>query len=158
MKDAKDRAEKFSRSALMKLGPVAPFLSKSVSTLLKGEPLVVDEDTSVREALSLLQREKKGCVLITGSGEELVGIFTERDCVLKVVSTYCEGTSERPVKDFMTVKPVTVAPDAPVAYALNLMSHGGFRHLPVVADGVILGLVNVKDLVDAVVQSVVDAL
>lgn len=158
MKDAKDRAGKFSSAALAKLGPIAPFLSKSVSTLLKGEPLVMGEGAAVREALDLLRREKKGCVLITGVDGSLEGIFTERDCVLKVVATYCEGTSERPVKEFMTVKPVTVTPDTPIAYALNLMSHGGFRHLPVVADGVILGIVNVKDLIDAVVESMVDAL
>lgn len=159
MKDAKDQAQKFSRAALEKLGPIAPFLSKSVSTILRGEPILISESAPVREAIGLLSKEKKGCVLLVNAQEQLTGIFTERDCVLKVVTTYCEGTtSETAVKEFMTGNPVSVTPDAPIAYALNLMSHGGFRHLPVIAEGVILGVINVKDLIDAVVDSFVKAL
>ena len=90
--------------------------------------------------------------------DTLAGIFTERDCVLKVVSTYCEGTSERAVSEFMTPTPVTVEPDAPLAYALNLMTHGGFRHLPVMSQGVVLGLVSVKDLMDYFVTHMVESL
>ncbi len=137
-------------------GPISSsFLARSVNTLVNARPLVVDENDSVSAALELLRKERVGCVMVTKDGS-LSGIFTERDCILKVVATYCEGTSEEPVARFMTKDPVTVAPDSPIAYALNLMSHGGFRHLPVLSDGIILGLISVKDVVDALVQSMVD--
>lgn len=137
-------------------GPISSsFLARSVMTLVKRDALTVDETSSVREALDILRKEKTGCILVL-RGAELVGIFTERDCILKVIASYCDGISEEPVSTFMTKDPITIEPDSPVAYALNLMSHGGFRHLPIVADGTILGLISVKDVVDGLVQSMVD--
>lgn len=137
-------------------GPISPeFLSRSVATLINREPLVVKETSLVSEVLTLIKREKMGGVLVTDSKGALTGIFTERDCVLKVVETYCVGGSDEPVSRFMTKSPTSVAPDAPLAYALNLMSHGGFRNLPVVAEGEILGLVSVKDVLDELVKAMV---
>ncbi len=116
---------------------------------------MTQQTDTVRVALELLRKERTGCVLVM-AGDVLSGIFTERDCVLKVIATYCDGTSEEPVSTFMTKDPITVAPDAPIAYALNLMSHGGFRHLPIVSDGIVLGLISVKDVVDGLVHSMVE--
>jgi len=134
------------------------FLCRSVSTLEPRPPLCVGVETSLEEVLALLKRERIGCVLITGENGKLTGIFSERDLVLKVCPEL-ESKLPRPVREFMTADPVAEGPDASIAWALTLMSHGGFRHLPIVdGTGIPVGIISVKDVVDAIVASSIDDL
>jgi predicted transcriptional regulator len=67
--------------------------------------------------------------------------------------------SEATVKDFMTAKPVTERPDVSLAFALNLMSNGGFRHIPIVdQDKMPIGVLSVKDVIDHIVNKMVQAI
>ncbi len=133
------------------------FLCRPVSTLDPSEPLTVSKDALVDEVMLLLKNNRVGCVLVVDDAEKLVGIFSERDFVIKVYGT--EGEHETPISKHMTPNPITVAPDETVAYALNLMSQGGFRHLPLVDDqNYPIGIVSVKDAIDQISSSFLDDL
>ena len=134
------------------------FLCQSLGALCTKDPLTLTQDKSVGEAIQLLQKHKVGCVAVVDVPGKIVGIFTERDCVLKVTGR-SPDVSERSVMEFMTPNPICQRPDCTIAFALNLMSSGGFRHIPVVDDDDHpIGVVSVKDVVDYIVGKMLDDL
>lgn len=104
--------------------------SETIGHLYVSEPLCVDPSISVRDVLRQLQQHNRGCVLVV-SDERLQGIFTERDALHRMASG--EGLDE-PVARAMAAQPVTVTIDDSVADAIEKMSVGGYRRLPVVDD------------------------
>jgi CBS domain-containing protein len=83
-----------------------------------------------------MQREHRGCVLVTDDGtrdSKLVGIFTERDVLLRIVDRG-KNPATLPLSEVMTPDPEVLSVRATVAYVLNKMCLGGFRHVPVVDD------------------------
>ena len=88
-----------------------------------------------------------GAVVVLDA-DRLVGIVTERD-VLRAVAT---GGVDGPVSGTMTSSPETVEPDESAGQAAVLMIHGGFRHLPVVSDGAVVGMISIRDLVRLTVE------
>ncbi len=85
-----------------------------------------------------------GHVLIC-DGERLLGIFTERDLLRRVVAQGLDP-AHVPVEKVMTVNPVTIAPDAPIREAIRVMDEGSFRCLPVVENGRVVGVLTARDL------------
>lgn len=131
----------------------ANFLCQSLSLLEPRAAIAVRETEPVEEVLKILKDNRVGCVLVTNEAGVLTGIFSERDCILKVVENF-ESNRGKPVRDFMTHDPVAEAPESSVAFALSLMSQGGFRHIPVVTpDKRPIGMISVKDVVDFIVTS-----
>ena len=111
-------------------------------------PLGLCPDDSVEAAWHLMREHRVGCVLVVEDGT-LVGILTERDLLMRVDAP----GSARPIREVMTPDPETLSPDDPIVYALNKMSVGGFRHVPLVdAAGHPVGVVSVKDVVDYIVD------
>jgi CBS domain-containing protein len=76
----------------------------------------------------------------------VVGILTDRDILKKVALR--EGALDQPVSQHMTPDPVVLREDDMVAYALNKMGDGGFRHIPVVRDGELVGMITVRDIMN----------
>jgi CBS domain-containing protein len=94
--------------------------------------------------------------LIVDGGGRLEGIFTERDCLIKVIGL--EGDLSSPVSKYMTKHPISERPEASLAFVLNLMSNGGFRHVPIVdQDNMPIGIVSIKDVVDYIVKKMLRA-
>jgi CBS domain-containing protein len=121
-----------------------------VSQLVAERPLVVEADATVVSAVNAMNERHTGCVLVQKDGK-LVGIFTERDVLRKVI--FRDGNRSWPVEAVMTRKPETLRPDASVAFALNKMSVAGYRHIPIVDDhGTAVGVVSMKDIVNFVVD------
>jgi CBS domain-containing protein len=126
-------------------------LREPISTLGLHEPVCVDREVTVAAAIALMQERHIGCVLVTHE-ERLVGIFTERDVLNDVVGRAVDPAEMR-VSELMTPDPETLPSSAPIARALNKMSLGGFRHLPVVdAAGRPVSVISVKDVVDYLVD------
>src|SRR5690349_10293065 len=94
-------------------------------------PVTVDAELSVAEAIERMRRDSIDCLLVLEAGA-LVGIFTDRDAVLKVGSTTGD---QRPVREVMTGDPVVLRREDPVAVAIHKMAVGGFRHVPILDDG-----------------------
>jgi len=106
----------------------------------------VDPSTTVAEAATVMAQRRVGSVLIM-EADSLAGIFTERDMV-RAISQSADAPSDE-IAHYMTHSPATIAPDADTGDALNQMVAGGFRHLPVVAGGALVGMVSMRDLAKA---------
>jgi len=110
----------------------------------------VTPDLAVIDALRLMAEKKIGAVLVMKEAH-LVGIFSERDYARKVVLNNRASTSTQ-VKEIMTAEPITVPPTTRVGQCLELMTERRIRHLPVVEDDKVLGLISIGDLVKAVIE------
>jgi signal-transduction protein with cAMP-binding, CBS, and nucleotidyltransferase domain len=135
------------------------FMCTSVGTIPCKAAVTVSPSETVDSVVSALRTNKTGCVVVVDDSGITQGIFSERDFILKVSEDY-HSRAKQPICEFMTKEPMTVTPDVTLAYALNLMSQGGFRHLPVVdGAGRPSGVLSVKDVIDLIVsQFVEDAL
>jgi CBS domain-containing protein len=111
--------------------------------LMSTELLTVDPSTTVAEAAHLMSIRRVGCALVV-EGDDLRGIFTERDIVRALAAEHDAATHA--VAEWMTARPVTQSPDATPTEALQRMLEAGFRHLPVVEDGRLVGIVSIRDL------------
>ena len=109
--------------------------------LLKAPP-----ETLVVKAAKLMSGKNVGAIAVVDD-ERLVGIFTERDLVFRVVARDLD-VSATPIADVMTPHPKSIAPDAPFGTALLVMHEGGFRHLPVVDGGKVVGIVSARSAMD----------
>jgi acetoin utilization protein AcuB len=110
--------------------------------------MLVDPKRSAAEAAQIMLMHKISALPVT-EGERLVGIITERDLLLKLDQTHLDG----PIGELMTPDPEVLTPDAPIVYALNKMSVGGFRHVPLVDEAHRpVGIVSVKDIIDYIVD------
>jgi CBS domain-containing protein len=129
-------------------------LRRSLRSLMK-PAITVEIDTPIRDAILLMQTKRIGCVLVT-SHEKLLGIFTERDVLKKIVGTSFDVRST-PITEVMTTNPQALNDDDTIAYALNFMDLGGYRHIPIVNEQFEpLGIVSVKDIVSYLVQHFAD--
>ena len=119
-------------------------LRDKVVLLLPRKPIVVEPTLTVGEVLQLLVERSIGCVLVVENGR-LSGIFTERDAVVRIGASI-EESRDRPIADFMTASPETIEADAQIAYALQKMDAGGYRHLPVMNGGRVMGVISIRDV------------
>jgi CBS domain-containing protein len=109
------------------------------------QPIVVKPTTPVRDVLRLLADNRVGCVLV-GEATKAVGIFTERDVLLKLGDKASEYGG-CPVSEFMTTKVESLPPSAKIAFAVHRMDMGGYRHVPVVNEqGDTVGIFSVRDI------------
>jgi CBS domain-containing protein len=118
-------------------------LNRPLSELLQGEtpPLVLPASTTVREASRRMRDRAVDAVLVAADSGLLLGIFTGRDAVRRVLAD-ARDADRTSLADVMTQQPSTVSPDACAIEALRLMRDGGFDHVPVVQTGRVVGLVS----------------
>jgi CBS domain-containing protein len=122
----------------------------SVWRLHPTPPWSVHPDQPVAEAVRLMRQHQVGCLLVC-NGDTLLGIFTERDLLRRVLAAGQPLTL--PVAQCMTPNPVIVSPTAPISAAVRLMEEGGYRHLPVLGrDGKPVGVLSVKRIVHYLVE------
>lgn len=117
----------------------------------KGDEIIsIVQDASVFDAIKLMADRAVGSLLVM-DGDELQGIVTERDYARKVI---IKGRSSEstPVADIMTTDLVTASPMQSVNDCMNLMSERRIRHLPIVMDGKVVGLISIGDLVQAIIS------
>ncbi|GAC1603229.1 MAG: hypothetical protein NVS4B10_15700 [Myxococcales bacterium] len=127
-------------------------LHDSIQSLHLGPAICVARQATLQQAIETLQREHIGCVLVVDEGGKLSGIFTERDLLSRVAGRRLDWGRER-VGDYMTRDPESLRPDDRIAWALNLMSMGGYRHVPLTdAQGRPAGVVSIKDIVALIVD------
>ena len=125
----------------------------TVSTILKGkgkEIFSITPDTTVYHALEIMV-EKNVSSLLVVENEKLSGIFTERDYARKVVLKG-KSSKETRIGDIMTEELITVSPASTVDDCMRLMTGRSIRHLPVLADGNLVGIVSIGDVVKQVIE------
>ena len=121
--------------------------SEPVGNVMERKLLTAPPETTVGEAARLMAKRKVGAVLVVAGDETLIGIFTERDAVIRVVA---RGLNPRttPLADVMTRSPLTVDPGKSLGCALFMMHDRGFRHVPVVENGKLVGIVSARSALD----------
>jgi CBS domain-containing protein len=119
-----------------------------VEVLPRQPPITMRPEASVREAITMLVRHGIGAILIVDVQGLLVGIFTERDVLLKL--DFGRGDEDRPVSEFMTRRPEMIRESDSLALALHRMDCGDYRHLPIVRQGQLLGVLSIRDLLQYV--------
>lgn len=105
-------------------------------------PAMADAETSAGEAIERMRRDNVDFLLVVEGGT-LVGIFTDRDAILKIGTRIDDP---RPLREVMTPDPVVLQHDDPVAVAIHKMAVGEFRHVPIVEDGRPVGVVSARDV------------
>ena len=120
-----------------------------VQDLVSGEVDACRPDVSVAEAAQRMMTDDVGSLAVVHDGE-LVGIFTERD-VLRSVADGLDPKSSK-VSEVMTPDPDSLSPEITIEDAAAWMMAAGYRHLPVIADGNLIGMVSIKDVMWALLE------
>jgi CBS domain-containing protein len=110
-----------------------------------GAVVTVDPDAPLKEAVRLLVDHRIGAVLVVGPGA-IEGVVSERD-VVRAIHQHGQAALDEPVARMMSSPVITVTPCDPVEHALETMTERRFRHLPVIEDGRLVGIVSIGDLV-----------
>lgn len=124
-------------------------LEVPISDLPLRDPIIVSPTATVADAVRAMNEHHTGCVLIGREGR-LLGIFTERDVLTK--DYFRSDSDSLAVEHLMTRNPETLEPDHSIAFAINMMSVGGYRHIPIVDEGRPIGVLSVRDIVDYLVD------
>ena len=125
---------------------------KSVADLLKAKParlIKVSPEQSVLDAIKILAQENVGAVLVM-SGERLAGILSERDYTRKVVLKGRASDTTR-VEEIMTASVICVNPRTKTRECMALMTEKNIRHLPVLDEGRVVGMVSIRDIVSDII-------
>ena len=140
-KPGKDKLQK-----LIMTERVADFISKV-------PPIIVGPKTSVREVIDRMQAlPTKGCVLVCDEKKRLLGIASIRDILFKVAGIV-KDPDKYLVEKIMTAKPECLEKDAPLSFALHKMAIGRFRHVPVLDNGIPIGVVSTRDMIEYLTET-----
>ncbi len=129
-------------------------MARTVRNIIEQQtPITAPSGMSVREAAAVMKQHHVGAMMVVEGGA-LVGVFTERDALNRVVA---EGrdTQNTTLAEVMTRNPQTISPDASFSAALELMHEGRFRHVPVVDGGRPIGMIAVRDALGPELESFV---
>ena len=120
---------------------------QSVRSVMEKKKLVsAPPGTTVRKAADLMARRKVGAVLVVERAK-LIGIFTERDALFRVMAKGLDPKTTL-LANVMSKAPTIIHPDKSFGYALLVMHENGFRHLPVVENGKLAGIVSARNALD----------
>ncbi len=130
-------------------------LQEPLVAMRTSPPILCAPDATVTEAMRAMQGLRRGCVLITEDGtaeSRLVGIFSERDVLLRIVDRG-RNPATLPLREVMTTEIECLPAEASIAWVLNKMALGGFRHVPVIdAESRPVTIVSVRDVVQFLVD------
>ena len=119
--------------------------NRTLRQVVTGQTLVSAlPDTTVRAAAVAMANQSVGAILVVNESGRLIGLFTERDALNRVVARGLDPNQTQ-LATVMTDKLQTAPPDKTLGHALHLMFEGGFRHLPVVEDGRPVGMVSARN-------------
>ena len=132
-------------------------LQDRIEILKPRQPITVMPATAVNEALRRMIAGSQGCVMVVdhddGAGDEVVGIFTERDALLKLNFDTGRG-EEEPISSVMTANPIMLEAKNKIAYALHKMDVGGYRHVPILTEGKLTGIISIRDILGYLTQRI----
>jgi predicted transcriptional regulator len=123
-------------------------LEVTVSHLGPAKPITIPEEAGLHEAVERMRSDRIGALLITDAEDRLSGILTERD-LLNAIALEVDDLQKKRVADYMTPKPETIEPERPLAYALQRMTVGDLRHLPLVdEENRSVGVISSRDIIN----------
>ena len=118
--------------------------NRPIRGIIENQKVVIaNSDITILEASRLMKENSIGALLVCEK-QRLVGMFTERDALFRVMAE-ARDPQTTSLAEVMTRHPQTVDPDKPLGHALHMMYEGGFRHVPVVDHGRLVGCVSARD-------------
>jgi CBS domain-containing protein len=121
-----------------------------VSLMQTDDYVCIEPATPLAEAIELMKGDEGGCVIVCEQGR-VVGVFTERDLLMKVIGE--EVDMQTPVSDWMSSAVSTLTPDATIGDAVSMMNEKSFRNIPLVKDGQLVGSISVFDVIYYLAES-----
>jgi CBS domain-containing protein len=122
----------------------------SVSLLETDDYVCIEPSAPISQAIEIMKQDEGGCAIIC-EGERVVGIFTERDLLTKIVGE--EIDLNAPVSQWMSPVVATLTPDATVGEAVTIMNEKSYRNIPIVEDGKLIGSISVFDVISYLAES-----
>ncbi|MCC6917630.1 MAG: CBS domain-containing protein [Alphaproteobacteria bacterium] len=129
----------------------------SVAAILKAKGasvISVKPDDSLRAVVEVLSSKRIGAVLALGSEGRVAGVLSERD-VVRALASHGADALDRPVSDYMTAEVVHASPSDSVEALMEKMTHGRFRHLPILEGGRLVGIISIGDVVKRRIEDAV---
>ncbi len=120
-----------------------------ISRLSLNKVITVKSGSTLKEVIDTLNSNKIGATIVLDEKEQAIGIFTERDILTRIVAKDLDLTKEL-IDTHMTKSPEVLSVADPIAFALNRMSDGSYRHIPITKDGKVQYMLSVKDVVDEI--------
>jgi CBS domain-containing protein len=121
-------------------------LKDRIEVLKPRPPLVVRPDTPIGEVLKRMIADRLGCAVVTDENRRLLGIFTERDALMRL-NIDAARMANKPVSSVMTTNPATLRARDKIVYALHRMNVGGFRHIPILDDDErLVGVISIRGI------------
>jgi CBS domain-containing protein len=132
----------------------ATFRRQQVSTLGRREPATVPAGSSLGSALDAMQSGDTRSVLVIDGDQRLLGVFTERDIVLRVLDATPAADASQPIKNYMTANPDSLRLDSTLGEALELMERKGYHGVPLVDDeGKVAGHLDARDVLEYIAEA-----
>ena len=125
-------------------------LKDRIESLASVPPLTVGPKAPVGEVLKKMVDKSIGCVMVV-EGDTLLGIFSERDALMKL-NVDAARMSDQPISSVMTANPITLTSKDNIAYALHKMNVGGYRHVPILTQGQLTGVISIRDILAYLTQ------
>jgi CBS domain-containing protein len=137
--------------------PVARSIHKDrIESLAPRRPVTVAADATVSTVLRLLVEKSVGCAVVVDDDGKPLGIFSERDALMRL-NAAAAALGDKPISEFMTPNPETLAMDDKIAFAIHKMDLGGFRHIPITRDGAVVGVISVRDILRYITDDLLTA-
>ena len=121
-----------------------------VSLMQTDDYVCIQPATPLRQAIEVMKQDEGGCAIVC-EGDKVVGMFTERDLLTKIIGE--EIDLESPVSNWMSPAVLTLTPDATIGDAVDLMNIKSFRNIPLVKDGKLVGSISVFDVISYLAES-----
>src|SRR6266436_1209200 len=125
-----------------------PMTVKAILSRKGSEVLTIEPAATLAAAVKMLAQRRIGALVVTGPGRRIVGIISERD-IVRVLDEKGTAVLAAPVAEVMTRKVVTCAQSETIAEIMERMTAGKFRHVPVVEQGSLVGIISIGDVVKA---------
>jgi CBS domain-containing protein len=117
-----------------------------IEVLKPRPPLTVSPNMPVGEVLKQMVADRMGCAAVIDENRRLLGIFTERDALMRL-NTDAARMADKPVSSVMTTNPATLRARDKIAFALHRMNVGGFRHVPILDDDEkLVGIISIRGI------------
>ena len=122
----------------------------SVSLMQTDDYVCIEPSTPLSQAIVAMKKDEGGCAIVC-EGQRVVGVFTERDLLTKIVGN--DINMQAPVSNWMSPVVSTLTPDATIGDAVTLMNEKSFRNIPLVKDGNLVGSISVFDVIFYLAES-----
>ncbi|MCA9258400.1 MAG: CBS domain-containing protein [Planctomycetales bacterium] len=121
-------------------------LNDRIESLSPKQPSTVAPQDRIGDVLKKMVAESIGCVMVV-DGEKLLGIFSERDVLMRV-NVAAASMADKPISTVMTERPETLRTRDKIAFALHKMNLGGYRHVPILDGGRLVGVISIRDILN----------